>query len=489
MKFINATLISNRVLKKNCMKEETMVRSFRPGKAWVFIGPVAAFLLVLTGIFALRGPLKAHAAGVTLYVGSFVGINSGCSSPGFTSVQTAVDVANPGATVYLCGTTPYAEQVIITKSITLTGDPGAGLVAPNPFPAPATYIGRLPLQFTTDNLFVPQTVVTVWGASANVKIKNLIMEGVMPGNGSCADDEYGVLVIAGGTVTLLGDQVNNIQDSNSALYGCQFGVGIQVGREYWPTADFSTFKVEDFVGHATIRTTGVTGYQKNGMTIDGPGTTAVITGSTVTGAGRSNTISSDIAQNGIQISRGASAQVIGDTVKDNTYLGTGDASDGGILVYGGSCDGPATPNTTGTKIQSNIVQDNDVGIFISNLSVDNNNDCSLPITATSIQATLNHITNSAASNISGPNLLNYPGGYQAGISDEGNADMLTKNQICGVGYTSVTPPPYLSLIDVLATNPTISGNTVCTSIQNIGAPATAKARKQHGLRYIVKPIR
>ncbi len=469
-----------------------MIRSLRSRKAWALIGPVAVVLLVLTGIFTLRGPVKARAAGVTLYVGSFVGINSGCSSPGFTSVQTAVDVANPGATVYLCGTTPYAEQVIIDKSITLTGQNGAGLVAPNPFPAPATYIGLLPPQFTTDNLFVPQTVVTVWGTSANVKIKNLIISGVMPGNGSCGDQEFGVLVIDGATVGLNGDHVNDIRDSNSSLYGCQFGVGVQIGREYWPAADYATsgnFVTEDFVGHANIKSTSVIGYQKNGITIDGPGTTANVTGSTVTGGGRSSAISSDIAQNGIQISRGASATVMSNTVSDNTYLGTGGASDGGILVYGGSCDGSATPLTTGVKVESNTVQDNDVGVFISNLSLDGNNQCSLPITATSILASMNHITNSAVSNISGPNLLNYPGGYQAGISDEGNADKLTTNQICGVGYTSVTPPPYLSLIDMVATNPTVSGNTVCTSSQINNTSTTATARKQHGLHYIVRPIR
>ena len=466
-----------------------MLRSVRQRKVWLILGPITALLLVITGIFTLRIPLKAHAAGVTLYVGQTVGLNSGCSSPGFTSVQTAVDVANPGATVYLCGTTPYAEQVIITKALTLTGDPGAGLVAPNPFPAAATYIGRLPSQFTNDGLFVPQTVVTVWGASANVKIKNLIIAGVMPGDGGCAEQEFGVLVIAGGTVALTGDHVNDIRDTNSALYGCQFGVAIQIGREYWPVTDFSTDKVESFVGHATIKTTGVSGYQKNGMTIDGPGTTATVSGSTVTGAGRSSVLSSDIAQNGIQVSRGASAQIQSNTVTDNTYLGAGGASDGGILVYGGSCDGPATPLTTGTKVRSNIVQDNDVGVFISNLSVDGNNQCSLPITATKVVATLNHITNSAVSNVSGTNLFNFTGGYQAVISDEGNGDALTANQICGVGYTAVAPPPYLSLIDMVATNPTVSGNTVCTTSQNINVAASTQARKKGGLHYIAKPIR
>lgn len=468
-----------------------MLRSLRRRKVWLIVGPIAALLLVITGIFTLRIPLKAHAAGVTLYVGSTIGLNSGCASPGFTSVQTAVDVANPGATVYLCGTTPYAEQVIITKALTLTGDPGAGLVAPSPFPAAATYIGRLPSQFVTDNLFVPQTVVTVWGASANVKIKNLIIAGVMPGNNSCAEQEFGVLVIAGGTAALIGDHVNDIRDANSALYGCQFGVAIQIGREYWPFTDFSGDQTESFVGHATIKTTTASGYQKNGMTIDGPGTTATVSGSTVNGAGRGNgnLLSPIIAQNGIQISRGASAQVLSNTITGNSYTGPGGASDGGVLVYGGSCDGAATPLTTGTKIQNNNLQNNDVGVLIDNLSLDGNNQCSLPIAATSVIAGHNHITNSAVSNVSGTNLLNLPGGYQAGISDVGNSDRLTYNQICGVGYTAVAPPPYLSMIDIMATNPTVMGNTVCTSSQNANILASAKTGKKMHLRYIARPIK
>ncbi|MGH2495443.1 MAG: hypothetical protein ACRDIV_12130 [Ktedonobacteraceae bacterium] len=468
-----------------------MLHSLRQRKVWLVLGLIAALLLVITGIFTLRIPLKAHAAGVTLYVGQTIGLNSGCTSPGFTSIQTAVDVANPGDTIYLCGTTPYAEQVIITKALTLTGDPGASIVAPNPFPAAATYIGRLPSQFTTDGLFVPQTVVTVWGTSSNVKIKNLIIAGVMPGDGGCGEQEFGVLVIAGGTAALIGDHVNDIRDTNSALYGCQFGVAIQVGREYWPVADFSTDKTESFIGHATIKTTTVSGYQKNGMTIDGPGTTAIVSGSTVNGAGRGNgnLLSPIIAQNGIQISRGASAQVMGNTITGNSYTGTGGASDGGILVYGGSCDGAATPLTTGTKVQNNNLQDNDVGVLIDNLSLDGNNQCSLPITPTKVAASHNHITNSAVSNVSGTNLLNFPGGYQAGISDVGNADQLINNQICGVGYTAVTPPPYLSMIDMMATNPTVMGNTVCTSSQNINAAASTQARKKGGLHYIARPIR
>ena len=447
-----------------------MSHSFRLRRAILFLGPITALLLLLAGIIAYKMPANAHGAGAkTLYVGHTIGNDTGCSSPGYTSVQAAVDAANPGDVVYLCGTTPYAEQVIITKSITLTGDHGATIAAPNPFPS--TSPSRLPPQFTNDNLFVPQAIVFVWGAGVNVNIKNLIVTGPLPGNGGCANDEFGVLVIDGAKATLTGDTVSNIKDINSALYGCQFGVAIQVGREYWPTANFSTYVTEDFVGHAIIKNTTVFSYQKNGITVDGPGSTADISGGTISGFGQTNVI----AQNGIQISRGAFAQVEGTTVKGNQYTGTGGASSTGILVYGGSCDGPATPLTVKTKILNDTLQNNDIGIALFNAILDGNNDCSLPTTPTSILASENHITDSVVSNVSGTNLFNYPGGYQAGISDEGYGDKMNGNRICGVGYTPIpNPPPYLSNIDVAATNPIVENNKSCNSKQSASASAQTK---------------
>lgn len=454
---------------------------FRSRKTLIFLGPIALLLLALAGIIAVRGPFNVHASGnLTLYVGHTQGLNTGCASPGFTSIQAAVDVANTNNIVYLCGTTPYYEQVVIQKTITLTGDPGATIAAPSPFPTTSAL--RLPPQFTTDNLFIPQAIVFVWGPSAKVNIKNLIIAGPLPGNGGCAEQEFGVLVLANGTANLTGDQVKDIHDSNASLYGCQFGIGIQVGREYWPSADFSTFKQENFVGHASIKSTSVSGYQKNGITVDGPGSTSYLSANTITGDGLNNgkLFSSIIAQNGVQISRGAKGQLFGNTITGNTYTGPGGASAGGILIYGGPCDGPATPLTTGIQIKSNTVQDNDVGVYLFNMIVDSNNNCALPPTPTSNIVYNNHITDSAVSNTSGPNLFNAPGGYQAGISDVGNADHLVSNKICGVGYTPLpTPPPYLSRIDVAATDPVVNGNTVCTSSQPV-TPSTQSQTSLHG---------
>ncbi len=437
-----------------------MSSSFSFRKAMLFAGPVVALFLMLAGLLAfhLYGSTFA-ASSHTLYVGHTPGSNTGCASPGYTSVQAAVDAAHNGDTVYLCGTTPYAEQVIITKAITLTGDPGATIQAPTPFPDNES---RLPPQFTRDNLFVPQAIVVVWGKGSDANIAGLIISGPLPGNGSCAEQEFGVLVIASGRATLNGDHVINIRDSNPALYGCQFGVAIQIGRRYWPTADFSNFVVENFVGQATITKTTVTGYQKNGITVDGPGSKSKITRSTVDGAGRNNALADIIAQNGIQISRGAVGMVENNYVADNSYTGTApNASSGGVLVFGGCGD----PLSIGVEVEGNVLSNNDVGIYLNNYSAN----CNAPAPQkTNDMAVNNSISNDAVTNMSAFTASDgsmYTG-YQAGIDDIGNKDLISRNTIAGIGYTpaQTTPGgPFVIPIDTISfptTHPRVRANRI-----------------------------
>jgi hypothetical protein len=288
-------------------------------------------------------------------------------------------------------------------------------------------------------------------------LKRLIVAGPLPGNGGLGDDEYGVLVIGGASAQLAHDTVRNIHDANASLYGCQFGVGIQVGREYWPTADFSTFKVENFVGKAQIGTTGVTGYQKNGVTIDGPGSSGAVQHSAVTGSGRDALFAPTIAQNGVQISRGATGQVTTSTVSDNSYTGGGFASAGGILVFGG-CGDPLTPHV---NVLGNTLVNNDVGIYLNNYDPS----CSAPApTTTDDEAQNNNISNDAVTNTSGYCTSTCPGqGYQAGIDDIGNGDDIIKNAISGAGYATANPPPaFVRPIDITSfptIDPEVSGNT------------------------------
>jgi len=74
---------------------------------------------------------------------------------------------------------------------------------------------------------------------------------------------------------------------------------------------------------------------------------------------------------------------------------------------------------------------------------------------------MNNSSNDAVNNTTG----NFPGpgGYQAGITDQGDFDRIISNSICGIGYTPViTPPPFLFLIDDTVTNHLIEDdNTMC----------------------------
>jgi len=399
-----------------------------------------ATVLLLTMAFLVSGTTAARAA--TLYVGpasSGIGANTGCTSVGYTSVQAAVNAAAPGDTVYLCGTTPFAEQVIINKTLTLTGDDGATIQAPTTFSTP---LSSLPPQFGADGLNIPQAIVIVWGAGVTATISNLVITGPLPGNASCSDDEFGVLDIAGGTVSLVGDTVENIHDTDSALYGCQFGVGVQIGRRYWP--NLSSYRVENFVGYASITNTTISGYQKNGISVDGPGSNATISNDTIEGSNRDNFFSPIIAQNGIQISRGAGGQVRKSTISGNTYTGEAPATATGVLIYGGCGD----PLVTGVQVMDNTLTNNDQGIAL----IDMDATCATyPSTMTNDKAVNNTITNDQVSN-SGPFTLGTVtyDGYQSAIEDIGNNDKVINNDISGAGYVpsqTVAGGPYVGAID------------------------------------------
>jgi hypothetical protein len=178
-------------------------------------------------------------------------------------------------------------------------------------------------------------------------------------------------------------------------------------------------------GTATGKITGntVSRYQKGGIVVNGPGSTANVQDNVVTGLGRVDFI----AGNGIQVGYGADAQVMRNTVSGNAYTGTNFASSGGIIVVGGDCYGGDL--TTGTQIVGNTLVNNDVGAYLSNLDAT----CSIaPATATNVKVINNTITNDGLTNISG----NGSTGYQAGVSDVGNNDKIINNTISGVGYTA-----------------------------------------------------
>lgn len=394
-------------------------------------------------------PSVASAASGILYVGhGSTGNNRSCASPGYNSVQAAVNAANPGSTVYLCGG-QFAQQVFINKdNIVLTGDPTSGLTAPASAAGFAT-AASYPAKFTSDGLFVPQALLVTTGN--NVTVQGLTISGPLPGNGGCAEDEFGVLALAG-SISLQNDKVLNIADVNTGLEGCQFGVAIQVGRMYWPPTNFGTDLVENFHATANIDKVTVSGYAKNGVTVDGTGSYVNMVNSSVTG-NPSAPFGTIVAQNGIQISRGATGNVSNNVVSNNQYSGAGEASSAGILVFGG-CGDPLDKNV---NISGNGLINDDVGVFADNY----NAACTGPATTvTNVNVSLNRISNNGDTNISGNGPTQ---GYQAGIEEVGDRDNITFNAISGVGYAVMdSSSMYSRPIDVVSfptTKPNVFGNT------------------------------
>jgi hypothetical protein len=210
---------------------------------------------------------------------------------------------------------------------------------------------------------------------------------------------YFGIVNDGGTVSVTNSTVKNIGDT--PFDGMQKGVGIYFAK--------------DGNSKGTIQSNTVSSYQKNGIVVDGVGSSASISGNTVTGRGQRL----DIAQNGIEVGYGATATVSDNTVSENAYIGNSGASAAGILVFGGGVFG--SPNTTGVSVSHNTVTNNDVGVYLYN-SPDGIN---APPMATNDSVVNNTITDKYTSNA-----------YQAGISDFGNHDNIVNNKIGGLGYAN-----------------------------------------------------
>jgi predicted extracellular nuclease len=178
--------------------------------------------------------------------------------------------------------------------------------------------------FTVTAVDVPGTaflgaVVANAGQSANVRdltvttyeLANVCSEGT-----DQQDRLRGILLDrASGTIS-----GNNVIAINQGESGCQEGNAIEVRN-----APFDTTGPDVSV---TITDNVVNDYQKTGILVNGS-VQATLTGNDVSGLGPVNYI----AQNGVQISRGATATVDGNRIADNWYIGSADAVSCGLLAF------------------------------------------------------------------------------------------------------------------------------------------------------------
>lgn len=232
-------------------------------------------------------------------------------------VQEGVNLVTASTVHVVAGT--YVEQVAIAKSLTIFGDgaPSTFIVAP----------ASIPIASDPNS-----TIVKIAGAGVSVDFSGFTVKG--PGPSGCGSINAGIFIRDDAYANIHDNHILDIRDN--PFSGCQNGVAIQVGRAALSTS-----------GTADITNNVISGYQKNGVTVSHVGSSATIDGNTITGAGATTII----AQNGVQVSGGATAEINDNAIANHSYS-PGSYTSTGMLIYGSDA------NTNG-----NVLSENQSGIY------------------------------------------------------------------------------------------------------------------------------
>jgi Right handed beta helix region len=311
-------------------------------------GVVAALAALACVGAAVEAPSALGWPAHSLWVGTATATAGGgtsCAAPGYNTIQSAVNSATSGQQIIVCAGT-YTEQLQITKSVEISGIGTAVVKLPG---TPANATTTCDKQMAAGNPGSPpeqnQDAISICGG-ITVSLTGITVDAAWA-SGTCYDAMYGIVVAGGATLQFNKSQVTAA--GAVPLNGCQGGVGILDGDSQASPAQ---------VGHLVVTNSTVSGYQKNGIVVDGTGSTGTIYNSIVTGAGPTPLI----AQNGIVVGNGAGATITASDVSGDecNYPSTcgpdplKQAQAAGIIIY--ATDAPVS--VTGCTLS-----DNDMGIF------------------------------------------------------------------------------------------------------------------------------
>jgi hypothetical protein len=307
----------------------------------VFTARTRSLIAACAVLCSLAIPAVANASN---YVSSAPTVAGGksCTQPGFKSIQAALDATGGGQVVVCPGT--YAEQLTITHAVKLTvaGTAGSAKIV---LPAtPKANVTPCDESATKAGFQADQDEISICEAGT-VGITGLKVEAKWP-EALCYDSLYGIRVAGGSTL-----KATNVTVDGAGAFpinGCQGGVGIQAGTTRTSPSESGNLKLKGVT---------VTNYQKNGITIAGAGSTANIATTTVIGAGPTT----QIAQNGIQVSEGAQAKIKSSKVSGNECNAASCGSEGfsqtqstGLLFFGAA---------SGSSVSSSTIGGNDIGAY------------------------------------------------------------------------------------------------------------------------------
>jgi hypothetical protein len=372
---------------------------------------------VLAGALALMLPGAAGAAtGLWVSGSTPVGADTSCSSPGFATIQAALNSATSGEQVNVCAGT-YTEQIEIVKAIKLTQAQGGVTLQMPSKPVPSKTVCD-----TEPGLEPGQIDEVSVCTKGNVTISGLKIVALAPIE-TCAGGLNGIFVADGATLTASGDQIVGASTTLNNFKGCQHGIAVEVGSHK-----------ADEIGHAKLESDSISGYEKNGPTATNPGSTLLVKNSVVTGEGSSPFI----AQNGIEVAFGAKGTISGTTISANECEVEGACTSTnleeqatGLLFFGAAA---------GSKVSSSTSSSNDIGAYFASTS---------PTQATKpeLKVLSSHLTDNR---------------YEGAVLEEGDA-ALTRDVITGTGEVGIdivqsASQPYAD--DSTASRCTIEGMTV-----------------------------
>ena len=293
---------------------------------WVWL---LAISTVAAAILALQAAPAAGQQATTLVVDDD---KVQCTDAGYTSIQEAVDAANPDTLIKVCAGT-YEEQVTFgadKDDIILDG------------------AGRDSTTITTPDDLTSGDLVSVNGAT-DVTVRDFLISGPFPLAG-CADEAQGVRVYGGGSAIIANNRITEIRSENPDLRGCQNGIAVVYG-DYDPGTGATTS------GTGTVLNNVIDRYQKGGIIVSEVGSNATIRDNTILGVGATP----QIAQNGIQVSYGGQATVRLNGIRDNSYIDPDPDNDvydaGGIILFRPDSD---------TLLGGNTIARNDYNIGLFN---------------------------------------------------------------------------------------------------------------------------
>lgn len=347
-----------------------------------------------------------------------------CPMAQYTTIQAAVNAAQPGDVIRVCPGT-YPEQVTITMALTLRADNGV-VVNPSTTQTVTDVAGTEAIAF----------VFAVQGA--NVDIEGFIVDGSNNGLTECSPRLVGILY-QNATGHIRHNAVRHMNLGTSpTVNGCQSGNGIEV-----ESASGSSSSV-------TVNDNSIWDYQKNGITGNESGTEITADGNAVTGIGPTT----GAAQNGIQIGFGAGGTLTNNTIADNVWSTCTSptvctANGTGILIF----------QSDGVIVRNNSLVTNQVGIYVGG---DNSR-----IAANTIS---NSVTLIGVALVGNDNVVvrnTFTHADQAGIYIQGNSNRVMANQItdASVGILTVSG----------STGNTVSGNTFHADLVTTQDPAAMRA--------------